>query len=111
MIELSRNAVALLALVCGVWLAVATWLSVGAWRRSETLRARQAALELTGTILNASPALPMLVRPDGRVESSELLFNRLGLTTSPASIDEALTQLEGRDRDDLGKTIKEASAT
>ena len=65
----------LLPLVGG--LALALWLGIAAWALVSGLRMRRRArhagkqAERLGQLLDSAPALPMMIRPDGRIEAPE----------------------------------------
>ena len=74
---------AAIALVCLAWLAAAAWaVWTGLSRRRAAEAATRSAQRLT-LLLDRSPALPVLVRVDGRLESPERLAQRLGLDDAP----------------------------
>jgi signal transduction histidine kinase len=74
---------ALVALAAGAWLAVAIWAAVRAGRREAAARAviddnlRYAAL------LQAGPAMPLVVGADGAIAGSDRLAGALGLDALP----------------------------
>ena len=83
MIELSRTALILIALVAGGWLALALW---------ATLRGRRLTAEAAATIaeggrlealLGAAPMLPLLIHDDGSLEGGDRLAGWLGLDALP----------------------------
>ena len=111
MIQISPVAAALVAAFCGAWLVLAAWLSFTGLRRNSALRAQEAVLDRARTLLDASPAQPLLVFPDGRVDGHGLLHSWLGLPLPPGSLDDALAQLEPEDAQALAIAIRdEASA-
>ena len=79
MIALSPVAVAAIALICGAWLAVAVWATFRAGGRITLARNQVAALKRSGALLAASPATPLIVYRDGRLEGSERLAPLFGL--------------------------------
>jgi len=70
-------------IVLAVWLGIAAWAVVTglAMRR----RARHAGIQANRLqqLLDSAPALPMMVRPDGRIEAPERLADWLGLARIP----------------------------
>ena len=84
-----------LALVGGLlaaWLILACWaiMSGLAMRR----RARQAQHQTTrlGLLLQSAPAIPVLIRPDGRIEAPDRLASWLGRPETPAYLSELLAE-------------------
>jgi signal transduction histidine kinase len=110
MIELSRQAAVLLALICGVWLVLATWLSIAALNRARALRARQEGLERALMLLDAGPALPLVIGANGVVESRGHLHTRLGLSAPPATLDQAFAQLVPEDAEALHAGVRAAAS-
>ena len=73
MIELSRNAVALIALVCGAWLCLGMAMTIRAARRGrEAAAGREGALRAEA-LLGSGPAMPLLVLADGRIKGGNRL--------------------------------------
>ena len=86
MIELSRNAVALIALVCGAWLCLGMAMTIRAARRGrEAAAGREGALRAEA-LLGSGPAMPLLVLADGRIEGGHRLSAALGLSGEPQDI-------------------------
>lgn len=87
MIVLSTQAAALIAVVCALWLGVAVWVTLGGARRRSG--ARQTLHQLSGgqSLLDASPAMPLILFPNGALEGQQRLWDRLGFEQAPASIE------------------------
>jgi signal transduction histidine kinase len=86
--ELSPTALVLIGLLLAAWTLGAAWLVLGArgmQRRAEN--ARRNALRL-GRMIDDSPAVPLLVRADGRIEAPERLAAWLGLDRTPGFLSE-----------------------
>lgn len=83
MLTLSPTAAALIALLCGGWLAAAVWATVRGARRSAEAGAVTVGGSEAQAMLAASPAMPLLVHRDGRLEGSERLAFALGLEAMP----------------------------
>lgn len=84
-------AMVLLGLLLAAWTLAAAW-SFGAGRTSE--RNAEAGLRQArrlARLVDESPALPLLVRVDGRIEAPQRLANWLGLDSVP----QYLTELDG----------------
>lgn len=100
MIELSRNAAVLLALVCGLWLALGLWLTLRGLRRG-----RSAGLAYDGAVraqalLGTGPGIPVVVLGDGRLEADDRLAALLGLPHRPDTMSGLAAEGEGLDPDD-----------
>ncbi|QJB68123.1 sensor histidine kinase [Parasphingorhabdus halotolerans] len=88
-------------------LILAAWLAAGAWavwsglamkNKAETTLRQSGRL---GRLLETSPALPLLVRSDGKLEASQRLMHWLGFGYLPAHISELHTPKAGMSREDL----------
>src|SRR3954454_2632124 len=86
MLSMTPTAAALIALVCGGWLAVAVWATLRALRRSREAVGQVAEGAGSGALLAAAPAIPLLIRPDGRLEGTERAAFALGLTHLPSDL-------------------------
>lgn len=88
MIGLSTSALAIAGAVLALWLAAGVWaVHAGLSMRRRGAQAQAQADRLAG-LLHSSPALPMHVRTDGRIEASERLARWLGLERPPAFLSE-----------------------
>ncbi|QUT07981.1 PAS-domain containing protein [Sphingobium phenoxybenzoativorans] len=108
MVALSSSAVALIGAILALWLAVAVWaVHTGLGMRRHGAQAR-AQMERIANLLHSAPAIPVLVRADGRVEAPDRLGRWLGLDRAPAYLSE-LTAPDGgltpEDADLLAKDV------
>ncbi|HMC93052.1 MAG TPA: ATP-binding protein [Allosphingosinicella sp.] len=85
MLSLAPTAAALIALVCGGWLAVAVWATLRGLRRSREAVGQVAEVAGSEALLAAAPAIPLLVRRDGTLEGMQRAAFALGLTQLPSS--------------------------
>lgn len=89
--EFSPLTLALFGLLFAAWTVGAMWLMLAAQKRIRAARAaRQAARRLT-RMIDESPAIPLIVKADGRIEGPDRLAAWLGLARLP----EFLTELDG----------------
>jgi signal transduction histidine kinase/PAS domain-containing protein len=98
-IELTRNAAMLVALFCGLWLAIALWATLRGLRRGGVAEGEESRADL---LLSAGPAVPLLVRPDGRLEGSDRLRRLLGLLHPPEHLGDLADADLGIGGEDLG---------
>ena len=84
-----------IALVCLAWLAAAGWAVASGLSRRRRAAAAHATAERLTLLLDRSPALPMLVRVDGRLEAPDRLAQRLGLAHPPAFLSDLRSGGEG----------------
>jgi signal transduction histidine kinase len=89
-LEISRQALALIALVCGAWLALGVWATLRGARRSNSAHGLEADALRSRSLIEASPAMPLLVHADGSVEAPQRLGQALGLLLPPTRL-ESLT--------------------
>jgi signal transduction histidine kinase/PAS domain-containing protein len=101
-----------LALFAGAWLAIALWIAL----RGRLLASRANAVigerRRNAALLDAGPALPLLVAPDGALAASARLARALGLDRMPESLDEMLggQALDAGDASELRRAIRESSS-
>lgn len=91
----------ILGLILAAWLAAsawAVWTGLAMKKRAETILRQSGRL---GRLLETSPALPLLVRSDGKLEASQRLMHWLGFDYLPAHISELHSNDIGMSRDDL----------
>ncbi len=79
MLTLSPTMLAAIALVSGAWLALAAWATVRGLGRGREAAVRIEATRHHEALLAASPALPLVVHRDGRLEEAERVALALGL--------------------------------
>jgi signal transduction histidine kinase/PAS domain-containing protein len=91
-------AIAVLALL---WLAVAIALAIVAARRVRLAQAVLGAARTSAALLEATPARPLLVRPDHRVEVDSQLQRDLGLSRTPTRLLDLTADAGGLEADDL----------
>lgn len=89
--EFSPTAMALIGLVLAAWTVGAAVLMIRAAQRSRRHDSLRRSLARVNGMLDEAPAIPMLVRADGRIEAHERLAGWLGLD-KPA---EYLSELAG----------------
>ncbi|MEM7779937.1 MAG: PAS-domain containing protein [Pseudomonadota bacterium] len=97
--EFSPLQLALIALLLAAWTVAAAVLVLRAGAKTRRSQAQQTSLKRMQHLLDAAPAIPLLVRVDGRIEAPERLARWLGLETIP----QFLSELAG-DVDDAGLT-------
>jgi signal transduction histidine kinase len=106
MLTLSPTAAALIALVCGAWLAVAVWATLRGLSRSRAAVAQSGAAGAGQMLIEASPALALVVDSSGRLDGPPRLAAMLGLARLP----ERLDALEGAEWEPLRRETQRAMA-
>ena len=105
--ELTPTALALLGLLLAAWTFGAVWLIVGALQRHRAARAARNTVRRLSRIIDASPAVPLLVRADGKMEGPDRLAAWLGLDELPPFLSELAARSGGLTEADL-KELTEA---
>jgi signal transduction histidine kinase len=75
--------IAIAALLAGAWLAVAVWMSARGARLAALAKAEVDDRRRLAAMIEAAPALPLLVAADGTLEGPERLAGALGLDALP----------------------------
>ena len=91
--QLSATALALLGLVLAGWVAGAAWLMIAAGAKARKAEASRKAARRMVRMIDESPAIPLIVRVDGRIEASERLAGWLGLPKLPQYLSELAGEL------------------
>ncbi|MEA3046473.1 MAG: hypothetical protein QOJ53_805, partial [Sphingomonadales bacterium] len=74
---------AIVALAAGIWLAVALWAAIRAARRESAARAVIDDNVRLAALLQAGPAMPLVVAADGTISGPDRLAGALGLAALP----------------------------
>lgn len=88
---LTPTALVLLGLLMAAWTLAALWAFVAARTRERKAESGQRQARRLARLVDESPALPLLVRVDGKIEAPQRLANWLGLEKVP----QFLTELDG----------------
>ena len=86
--ELSSTALAVLGLLLAAWTIGAAVLMVRATNRVRRFDAMRTSLTRMNRLLDEAPAIPLLVRADGRIEAPDRLGSWLGLEAMPKFLSE-----------------------
>ena len=113
--ESSSALPALFGLLLALWTAGAVWVMLRAsGREQKSLASRKLALRLS-RLIEEGPAIPLLVRADGRIEAPDRLARWIGLDKVPAYLSE-LSGADGRGLteqqiDDLTRNVRRTQRT
>ena len=91
---LTQTALVLIGLTIAAWTLAAGWAVLAARRRLRRADAGQRLTRRLSRMIDESPALPLLVRADGRIEGPQRLAGWLGLDAVPGY----LSELDSGDR-------------
>ncbi|WP_394728420.1 PAS-domain containing protein [Altererythrobacter sp. GH1-8] len=97
--DVSPDLLAFIGLLLAAWTIGAAVLMMRAARTSRRVNAMRESLKRSQRMIDAAPAVPVLVRSDGRIEAGERLAAWLGLDRVP----HYLSELHGEDGTGLGK--------
>lgn len=86
--DLSPLSLVLMALVLAAWAVGAAMVVLRANQSVKRAKAMRTSLKRMQTLLDVAPALPLLVRVDGRIEAPEKLARMLGLAAMPKYLSE-----------------------
>lgn len=105
--QLSSTAMAILGLLLAAWTFGAAWVALSSLGGARQSRAARANARRLSRLVDDSPAIPLLVRPDGRIEGPQRLAAWLGLSELPAFLSELGTGDAGVDTAELER-LREA---
>jgi signal transduction histidine kinase len=103
---LSQTALVLIGMLLAAWTLAAGWAIVTARMRQQRAEAGHRSTRRLARMIDESPALPLLVRADGRIEAPQRLANWLGLETIP----QFLTELDAGDKGLPAEQLAELTA-
>ena len=86
--ELSPIIVALIGLLLAAWTVGAAWLMISAGAKAKGAESTRRAAKRMARLLDEAPAIPLLVRADGRIEGSDRLAHWLGFDRLPQFLSE-----------------------
>src|SRR5512138_3074985 len=105
--EMSASALVLIGLLLAAWTGAAAWGLAHAFSLTRGSQAQGRAAKRMARLLDESPALPLIVRGDGKLEGPERLAAWLGLDSAPRYLSELSDGEKGLDPDQL-KQLQEA---
>ena len=112
--DLGQTSLVLIGLMLAAWTLAAIVAIVSARRREKKAEGALRNARRLSRMIDESPALPLLVRADGRIEAPQRLANWLGLDRTP----EYLSELDGGDKglaadtlDELGEAVRRTQKT
>ena len=97
----------IIAALALLWLAIAVALSLIAARRFALAEQVLGAAQANAKLLEISPARPLLIRSDGRVETDSSLLRELGLKSPPKKLADLHAESGGLVAEDLANLTRE----
>ncbi|MFZ1743520.1 MAG: PAS-domain containing protein, partial [Pontixanthobacter sp.] len=89
--DISPTALILMGLLLAAWTVAAAWMMIAAMAKTRKAEGSRKAARRMARIIDEAPAIPLIVRTDGRIEGSDRLAGWLGLDRLP----EYLSELSG----------------
>jgi len=108
---LNQTALALLGLVIAAWTIGACWMILRARSRERRVENLQRNARRLARMVDESPALPLLVRADGRIEAPQRLAQWLGLDAVPQYLTELAAGERGLSAEQLGELTEAVRST
>ena len=99
--SISPGLATVIIVLAAFWVAIAAFMMILASRRISRANALLGGARSVASLLRSVPARPLIVRPDGGIESDTLLQRDLGLAAMPANLDDLATEGLGLDPADL----------
>jgi signal transduction histidine kinase len=93
-----------------LWLALAVAITIAAARRFRLAEEVLGAARANATLLELTPARPLIIRPDQRIEADAQLIRDLGLHEQPTRLKELAGNDSGIVREDLEALCEEVDA-
>lgn len=102
---------ALLGLMLAAWTFGAVWLVVGSLQRARAARHARNSVRRLSRMIDDAPAIPLLVRPDGKIEGPDRLAKWLGMDSLPGFLTELDGGLVEEDLKDLREAVRRTQKT
>ncbi|WP_427969633.1 ATP-binding protein [Altererythrobacter sp.] len=113
--ELSLTALAIIGLLLAAWTVGAALLMLRSARHARRHDAMRKSMQRMSKMLDEAPAVPLLVRADGKIEAPERLAGWLGLDSMPQYLSEldggGSRGLSGDQLEALSKAVKQTQKT
>lgn len=112
--ELSATALVAIGLLLAAWTGAAAWGLAHAFGLARTSKAQRRAARRMARMLDESPALPLIVRGDGKLEGPERLTGWLGLDRPPrylSELSDGAKGLEPEQLDELQEAVRRTQKT
>src|SRR6187402_2303972 len=99
--ELSPTALVLLGLLLAGWTFGAVWLVLAAQSRARQAKVARSTARRLSRMIDDSPAVPLLIKADGKIEGPQRLAAWLGLPQLPGFLSELAAEDAGLAATDL----------
>lgn len=112
--EMTPPALAVLGLLLAGWTFGAVWVVIAAQKRARQAKSARSTARRLSRMIDDSPAIPLLVRSDGRLEGPDRLAAWLGLARMPgflSELDGGTLGLHADDLEDLRDAVRRTQKT
>lgn len=110
MLTLSHTMAVMIGAVMAVWLGLAVWAVWTGLRLRKRAEFSTSQADRLASLLESAPALPLMVRNDGRIEAPERLADWLGLPKMPNFVSDLAGHNCGLSDEDAAALVKDVSA-
>lgn len=110
MLTLSHTMGVLIGAVMAVWLGLAVWAVWTGLKLRKRAEFSTSQADRLASLLESAPALPLMVRNDGRIEAPERLADWLGLPKVPNFVSDLAGHNCGLTDDDAAALVRDVSA-
>jgi signal transduction histidine kinase len=109
MLTLSHTVAALIGMVMALWLSVAIWAVVSGLQLRRRAAFSTSQADRLALLLESAPALPLMVKADGRIEAPERLGDWLGLTRVPNFLSDFAGNGVGLSEEDAAALVRDVA--
>lgn len=110
MLTLSHTMAVLIGAVMAIWLGFAVWAVWTGLKLRKRAEFSTSQADRLASLLESAPALPLMVRNDGRIEAPERLGDWLGLPKVPNFVSDLAGHNCGLTNDDAAALVRDVSA-
>ncbi|MBO0750402.1 MAG: PAS-domain containing protein, partial [Porphyrobacter sp.] len=109
--EFTPTALALLGLLLAAWTFAAAWLAFAASQRARQAKAARSTARRLTRMIDDAPAVPMVVKADGKIEAPERIASWLGLERVPGYLSELAGEEAGLFQGELAELTEAVRRT
>lgn len=110
MLTLSHTMAVLIGAVMAIWLGLAVWAVWTGLKLRKRAEFSTSQADRLASLLESAPALPLMVRNDGRIEAPDRLADWLGLPKVPNFVSDLAGHNCGLTDDDAASLVRDVSA-
>jgi signal transduction histidine kinase len=110
MLTLSQGTAVVIGIILALWLGAAIWAVVTGLQLRARSRSTASQADKLSLLLESSPALPIIVRNDGRLEAQTRIADWLGLLRMPNFLSDLAQPESGLTREDADALVADVSS-